>query len=573
MTNQKLKMNHRGHREKSLFWLQAGLCAVLSLLIATSVFGEIRVVESGSSGQAIQDSINICNAYDTVMVQDGRYFVTINTATDKGYIGLIMRDSICLMSEHGASACTLDAADTSGTAFHVICCSFDDNSSREAVIQGLTLQGSKGSGVIRCSYSSPTIKQNIIQNKSGGGIYCYFSSPVIQQNIIQGNWANHGGGIYCSISSPFIKYNLICDNSSDYGGGIYCDYWSSPIIRGCVICGNQAWWESGAIRVGVYDKIFIDSCFITDNGARYFSETGLAYLPDDADTLKINHSHLYYNTFQPDAEIDNNTSITIPLENNFWWFKDTTTIQNLIEGPADIMPFKNDFIPGVPGEPTSIDSVRNYDNTYSTIIDSIGNDPDTLYLCIYGTDRLSSIWEAAIAIVKSSIYTGGIAVALIETDTNSGIYEGKAIVKTSTGTGNIRVDDIYQTIRVNSSGDTITITANMDSLKSFSIGYRATPGVEEAKSPEFRVQSLECYPNPFTTVVRVQCLGISEGQKVSLKIYDLSGRLVKSFPLTTNHLPLTTAVTWDASNYPSGIYFIKLKSGEYKIVKKILLIK
>ncbi|MCK4397010.1 T9SS type A sorting domain-containing protein [candidate division WOR-3 bacterium] len=69
------------------------------------------------------------------------------------------------------------------------------------------------------------------------------------------------------------------------------------------------------------------------------------------------------------------------------------------------------------------------------------------------------------------------------------------------------------------------------------------------------------HPNPFTSEVSVKCSGISEKQKVTLEIYDVSGRLVKSVPITTRHLSLGT-------DLKLGIYFLKL-NGKYvgKVVK------
>lgn len=123
------------------------------LVIASPLLGNVRIVPSGSPGQAIQDSINVCEPHDTVMVEDGRYFVnSVNADT-----GLIMRDSICLMSENGAVACTLDAA---GAAYHVIYCAFGDSSSHEAMIQGFTIQDG------RCN------QENLVFY-CGGGILCY----------------------------------------------------------------------------------------------------------------------------------------------------------------------------------------------------------------------------------------------------------------------------------------------------------------------------------------------------------------------------------------------------------------
>jgi len=82
------------------------------------------------------------------------------------------------------------------------------------------------------------------------------------------------------------------------------------------------------------------------------------------------------------------------------------------------------------------------------------------------------------------------------------------------------------------------------------------------------------YPNPFTTVVSVKWLGISEANlKVcpTIQIYNLSGRLVKT--LIPNLLSLIPVVSWDASQSPAGIYFVRLTAGDWSTTKKLILIK
>ena len=86
-----------------------------------------------------------------------------------------------------------------------------------------------------------------------------------------------------------------------------------------------------------------------------------------------------------------------------------------------------------------------------------------------------------------------------------------------------------------------------------------------------------CSPNPFseTTVISFQCPVISEKEKITLSIYDLSGRLVKSFTLTTDHSALSTAVSWDGrdelgNEAQSGVFFIRLEVGDYYETKKLL---
>jgi len=112
----------------------------------------------------------------------------------------------------------------------------------------------------------------------------------------------------------------------------------------------------------------------------------------------------------------------------------------------------------------------------------------------------------------------------------------------------------------------------------FSI-QEGTTGIETAESRqplEFQLQ--QNYPNPFNpeTVVRYQVPGVS-GQssgvsRVDLRVYDLLGREVAV--LVNEVKPAGRyAVTWDASNMPSGLYFYTLQTGEFRDAKLMTLIK
>jgi hypothetical protein len=84
------------------------------------------------------------------------------------------------------------------------------------------------------------------------------------------------------------------------------------------------------------------------------------------------------------------------------------------------------------------------------------------------------------------------------------------------------------------------------------------------------------YPNPFnpTTKIRFSLPSHSEGgiQDVKLVIFDVLGREIAT--LVNEQLkPGTYETDWDASNYPSGVYFYKLQAGEFTSTKKLMLIK
>ena len=105
--------------------------------------------------------------------------------------------------------------------------------------------------------------------------------------------------------------------------------------------------------------------------------------------------------------------------------------------------------------------------------------------------------------------------------------------------------------------------------------FAPSVGIEESQIPSFDcpIQILEAYPNPFTDRINIAySIGHPDGivdafhrtsnaEGIELKIYDVSGRLVKSVPLTTNHLSLGTDLS-------PGIYFLKANGKNIgKVVK------
>lgn len=101
-------------------------------------------------------------------------------------------------------------------------------------------------------------------------------------------------------------------------------------------------------------------------------------------------------------------------------------------------------------------------------------------------------------------------------------------------------------------------------------GFTTVTDVAKANPP--KSYSLEQnYPNPFnpTTVIRYN---LSKQNLTFLKVYDLLGREIATLVARIQDAG-GYAVSFDASQVPSGVYFYTLKSGEYFSVKKMLLIR
>jgi flagellar hook assembly protein FlgD len=64
---------------------------------------------------------------------------------------------------------------------------------------------------------------------------------------------------------------------------------------------------------------------------------------------------------------------------------------------------------------------------------------------------------------------------------------------------------------------------------------------------------------------------------LQLQIYDLAGRVVKSLPVPNPQSPITKVI-WDGKDNlgekaSPGVYFVKLKVGEFSQTKKLLFLK
>ncbi|PIP12725.1 MAG: hypothetical protein COX49_04065, partial [bacterium (Candidatus Stahlbacteria) CG23_combo_of_CG06-09_8_20_14_all_40_9] len=85
------------------------------------------------------------------------------------------------------------------------------------------------------------------------------------------------------------------------------------------------------------------------------------------------------------------------------------------------------------------------------------------------------------------------------------------------------------------------------------------------------VHSLSLYPNPARNDMNIR-FGIPREERVSLKIYDVSGREVKT--LVDGRLEAGYhTIRLDGKNLPSGIYFARLVTDGFEATKKLVLMK
>jgi hypothetical protein len=79
------------------------------------------------------------------------------------------------------------------------------------------------------------------------------------------------------------------------------------------------------------------------------------------------------------------------------------------------------------------------------------------------------------------------------------------------------------------------------------------------------------YPNPFNPVTNIKYQLPKDGF-VTLKIFDITGREIANLVKEQKHAGFYT-VSFNGSNFASGVYFYRIQSGDFTQVKKMVLIK
>ena len=79
------------------------------------------------------------------------------------------------------------------------------------------------------------------------------------------------------------------------------------------------------------------------------------------------------------------------------------------------------------------------------------------------------------------------------------------------------------------------------------------------------------FPNPFNpmTIIKYQCTVYND---VSLKVFDVLGNEVSTL-VNEKQTAGSYSVSFDGSNFPSGVYFYKLEAGDFAETKRMVLIK
>ncbi|HVO74561.1 MAG TPA: T9SS type A sorting domain-containing protein [Ignavibacteriaceae bacterium] len=143
------------------------------------------------------------------------------------------------------------------------------------------------------------------------------------------------------------------------------------------------------------------------------------------------------------------------------------------------------------------------------------------------------------------------------------------VIDTLKGSGNQYVD--------NSTAGPQTYTYRVKAYSSISesdysneISLTVTEVKEKSEIPtEYSLS--QNYPNPFNPTTKIK-FGLPKPGLTKITIYDLLGRIIQ-IPVNKELEAGFHEINIDATNFPSGVYFYKIQSGDFVYTKKMILMR
>ncbi|MDD5529084.1 MAG: T9SS type A sorting domain-containing protein [bacterium] len=270
----------------------------------------------------------------------------------------------------------------------------------------------------------------------------------------------------------------------------------------------------------------------------------------------------------------------------------------------------------------------------NVIYAGVGNQGGYLYKSVNGTSWTSEQIDVQISSIYSIIQTkngflylgsnagmagdgrvsragyftsGSFRSSVFIADSGNNIDYGQVIWDASLNTGTMEVwvrtntkEDMYEvgvdSVRIMNSGDTIpdsfnnkgyiqyqvkfaTPTSDLTPiLNSIEIEFTPKIGIEEKSNIKNQILKIEAYPNPFVenAVISYSASGgfrsaqQEKDKETEIRIYDISGRTVYKVDKLNKS---SKSLVWSPKTCPAGIYFVEVKSADYKLIKKLVKIK
>jgi len=453
-----------------------------------------------------------------------------------------------------------------------------------------TIQRSYMTGVI-CVRSRPLFSNCSINNNSsllGGGFFFEDSYPVISDCVIVGNTSDLGGGI-ASLNSRLNIFNTIISGNygMDGGGGIHADGGTLDLSR-CLIAGNSSvQGDGGGIyfrgsNVSILDCQFTGNISQRDGGGLAVSTTNLVirdclFAQNEA---YENGAGAHINSSQgmvDNCEFSGNIA-SLKGGGFFAEISDLHVFNCVISGnQAGIRGggFDAEF-----GESIDFNHCTFYNNGSNNGPDGYAlSNPVTMVNSILAGGGITSEADASILycdFFNSSVGGQGIPDDfgdLISTNINgdscdiySNIFLDPLLADPSGGDFNLT----FASPCIDAGNPDTPYDPDNTITDQGAYYYDQTTSVEnDASLPELYLL-VRNYPNPFNASTTIEYTLPFETD-VDIEIFDITGRSVERFSNGCQG-PGTHRITWRATDRPSGVYFVRISSGNvYNTCRMILL--
>ncbi|MBN1884346.1 MAG: T9SS type A sorting domain-containing protein [Candidatus Krumholzibacteriota bacterium] len=368
---------------------------------------------------------------------------------------------------------------------------------------------------------------------TGGGIRCSGASPAIFNVRFAGCTADtDGGGLGCVDHSSPALTEVVFDGCSagEKGGGLYATDFSSPVMLGCIFDGNQAVTRGGGAIFTVNSFPTLDACVFEGNTAGYGGGLAVVYSYGP-----VTGCSFFGNTASEGGGmyLRGNVQAT---------FTGCSVAGNTTTGGGG-----------------AVSVLVNADPVFENCLLAYDHDGPGVHVDETSTASFScsDIYGNA-----GGDWTGSIAGQL---GVSGNISENPLLCGLSTG--DLTVGDSSPCLPAgNSCG--VQIGAHGEGC--------SITGVEDADVPSasFLEQN---YPNPFNPITRIR-LGLARPERVSLRIYDVAGRRIRTL-LSDRELEAGVhTCVWDGKSdngrtVASGIYFYKLRAGAFTASRKMILLR
>ncbi len=361
------------------------------------------------------------------------------------------------------------------------------------------------------------VSSTVIDGDSSGSVVTFSggedrTAMLVGLTLTHG-YSSEGGGIYCQDSSPTISNNIITENTAagniGQGGGINCRD-SSPLIKDNIIRNNEATeWDFGD---GGGILCGGGSPIIRNNLIIDNTATSMLHLSTGGISCWYSYGVVINNT------ICNNEFRGISLSGN-----NNTTKNNIIWNNVDQI-----YMNGQ-SSVTYCDIMGGWEGEGNIDIDPLFRNPENDDYHLMSTACGDPYDSPCIDAGDPSIFD-----YLLDCDWGLG-YE----------------------------------RSDMGAY-----GGQAVPtDIREEHPPIIPMACglLQNYPNPFNAATTLSYM-LPRSGSVTITIYNLLGQQIASM-FEGDQQAGQHKITWDATTFPSGVYFARLEAGEYSESIKMVLLK